>query len=122
MLRLGCLCPRSRVPEVAREAGRGPLALPGSLLGNLLGFRDFSGRVILRPGLLDLLVPTEDQISLLTCLTILAPPLVCIELSCPLTFGLRSVPSSFGDEAYFGKFQGTSFSVRDDPFLFFSWV
>lgn len=122
MPRLGCLCPRSRVPEVAREAGRGPLALPGISPETLRGSRDFSRRVILRPGFLDPLLPTGTRfLCLLTCQC--RPhhprPSSCLHRVKPsLTFGLRSVPSSFGDQTYFGKFRGTGSSVRDDQFLF----
>lgn len=112
-------------PRGGQRGGAGPpwhcLTSPP---GTLLGSRDFSWRVILRPGLPDLLVPTEDKISLLTCQC--RPqhprPSSCLHrVKPPLTFGLRSVPSSFGDRAYFGKFRGTSSSVRNS-FCSFSWV
>lgn len=54
-------------PRGGQRGGAGPLALPDVPLGILLGSRDFSWRVLLRPGLPDLPVPTEDENALPTC-------------------------------------------------------
>lgn len=85
LLRLGCLCPRSQVPEVAREAGRGP---PGTAWrpprGPSLGPETFPGGSSWDLGSRTYWCPRKTRFLCLpasVALSTLAPPLVCIELS-----------------------------------------
>lgn len=71
-------------------------------------------------------MPAVDEISFFTCQCVRRPPAPpptllssAKDVRYILAFGLqRSVPSSFGDQAYFGKFRGTGYSGKDDEFLF----